>query len=607
MINPNEASGCSAEPGPTGGEHADGEDRLGLFAAAMGEYAIVGLAPDGTVSSWNPGAERITGYASAETVGRHFSVLYPPGDAAGVRPDAALQQAAERGSYAGEGWRLRKDGSRFWAFVVIVALRSSEGRLVGFTKLVRDETESRTRRERSNRRFEDLFGFTPVGLGLFGADGKVVDANEALAELLGYERHQLRGMRAADLLHPQDRAAGLVSGTRDAGGTGDTDVAYRLVVRADGRPVYCQLRSAPSVQEDGSVLRVAALQPVTERLREAEALRADTTRDYLSRLPYGRGVSELLGHLLASADDGPLDGESPDGQGDAFQRINDSFGVSLASPLLIAAAARQLQAQQQLADALREDGLALHYQPFVAADGTIVASEALVRWPHPAAGLLTPGAFLPLAERGGLLAELDRWVLRTALREAGSWPCVNGIPVSIAVNLAGLRPGDVGFAEEVAAIIDESGIDRHRVVLELVETALVDLPARPQLAMRKLADSGVRFAVDDFGTGHSSLARLRDLPAQIIKTDRRFVAGLGQDASDLALATAIAQMARALGRQCVAEGVETTSQFEVLTRLGVDAYQGWLFSHPLPAGQFRTMLSRGRLTANAGSTAPGPN
>jgi EAL domain-containing protein (putative c-di-GMP-specific phosphodiesterase class I) len=142
----------------------------------------------------------------------------------------------------------------------------------------------------------------------------------------------------------------------------------------------------------------------------------------------------------------------------------------------------------------------------------------------------------------------------------------------------------------------ESGIEWDRVVLELVETSLIDLPQRSRAAMVELTDRGVRFAVDDFGTGYSSLARLKELPAQIIKVDRRFVAGVASDASDFAVARAVVDMARAMGRSCVAEGVENATQFHVLRSVGVEAYQGWLLSRPVPAKAFRELLQRGPLT-----------
>ncbi|KAA2261017.1 EAL domain-containing protein [Solihabitans fulvus] len=269
--------------------------------------------------------------------------------------------------------------------------------------------------------------------------------------------------------------------------------------------------------------------------------------------------------------------------------------VSLASAALIASADRQVHLEGQLRDALAHDGLVLHYQPVVGVDGSVLTAEALVRWPHPDRGLLPPDVFLPVAEQGDLLRELDRWVLRTALKEAATWPSPNGKPVAVAVNLSGLVPGDPDFVDSVANAVAEAGIEWDRVVLELVETALVDLPSRTRQAMGVLVERGVRFAVDDFGTGYSSLARLKDLPAQIIKVDRRFVSGVGNDSSDFAVAKAVVDMARAMGRSCVAEGVETATQFHVLRGVGVDAYQGWLFSRPVPPREFRAVLALGPL------------
>ena len=147
----------------------------------------------------------------------------------------------------------------------------------------------------------------------------------------------------------------------------------------------------------------------------------------------------------------------------------------------------------------------------------------------------------------------------------------------------------------VATAIAGSGVEWERVVLELVETSFVDLPSRSRTAMADLVGRGVRFAVDDFGTGYSSLARLKDLPAQIIKVDRRFVAGIGTDESDFAVARAVVDLARAMGRSCVAEGVETATQFSMLRDIGVDAYQGWLMSRAVPAQEFRALLGLGPL------------
>ncbi|MCP2268596.1 sensor domain-containing protein [Actinokineospora diospyrosa] len=271
--------------------------------------------------------------------------------------------------------------------------------------------------------------------------------------------------------------------------------------------------------------------------------------------------------------------------------------VSIASDKLIASANSQMLLEGQLREAIMNDQLVLHYQPVVGPDGAVLSAEALVRWPHPERGLLYPGDFLPVAEQGDLLGELDRWVLRAAFTEAAEWPqlcgAILGGGVGIAVNLSGLVPGDPEFVDVVSASVAATGIAWDRVVLELVETSLIDLPSRSREAMAELVERGVRFAVDDFGTGYSSLARLKELPAQIIKIDRRFVSGVATDASDFAVARALVDMARAMGRSCVAEGVENATQFHVLRGVGVDAYQGWLLSKPLPAKEFREILKLG--------------
>jgi diguanylate cyclase (GGDEF)-like protein/PAS domain S-box-containing protein len=279
--------------------------------------------------------------------------------------------------------------------------------------------------------------------------------------------------------------------------------------------------------------------------------------------------------------------------------------VSIANAELIKNASSQMLLEGQLRDAIANDGLVLHYQPVVGPDGTVLSAEALVRWPHPERGLLGPGEFLPVAEQGDMLRELDRWVLRTALCEAAQWPMLAGGVLGggpgVAVNLSGLVPGDPEFVEIVSAAVAETGIAWDRVVLELVETSLIDLPSRTRSTMAELADRGVRFAVDDFGTGYSSLARLKELPAQIIKIDRAFVAGVATEAADFAVVRALVDMARAMGRSCVAEGVENESQFHVLRSFGVEAYQGWLLSRGLPADEFRELLRMGPVHIPTGS------
>ncbi|WP_253775439.1 sensor domain-containing protein [Goodfellowiella coeruleoviolacea] len=628
--------------------------------------------------------------------------LVHPDDRAWV--DAVWRQLVETGEPVECEHRLvRTDGSVrvFRCHGMVAADQEGRSLVVGTAQDITEQRATETRMERSSQRFTDLVAVTPVGIGLFDEAERLIDANDALCDLLGMDLHQLRGMTAEQLTHPEDNADRLRSVARMNNGTDRVyKVPQRLLVRSDGELVYCELHIAISVQDDGRRFWLVVFQDVTERRRTAEALRHQATHDELTGLPNRAAVKEMLGELLKGEDAAKVAVLFCDI--DNFKRVNDSLGhdagdellvalarrlegglptgctaarlsgdeyviicadieaaggvdalanrvasllrtvvpvhgqlvrvsasigaampngtrttgndllrfadaamfeakrggagrVHLASAALIASADRQVHLEGQLRDALAKDGLALHFQPVVGVDGAVLTAEALVRWPHPDRGLLPPDVFLPVAEQGDLLRELDRWVLRTALREAATWTVPDGRRVAVAVNLSGLVPGDPDFADAVASAVAEAGIEWDRVVLELVETALVDLPSRTRQAMGELVERGVRFAVDDFGTGYSSLARLKDLPAQIIKVDRRFVAGVGNNSSDFAVARAVVDMARAMGRSCVAEGVETATQFHVLRGVGVDAYQGWLFSRPVPPKEFRSVLALGSL------------
>lgn len=642
-----------------------------------------------------------------------------------VRPDRAIRIFRCRG-----GSRVGDDGHKI---------------MIGTAQDVTEQRATETRMRRSSQRFADLVAVAPVGIGLFDESERLVDANNSLCELLGYEMEQLRGSTSEELTHPEQRAERARTAARITGALGSSHrVPERLLLRADGRTVCCELHITASVRDDGRKFWLVVFADITEQRRIADVLRHQATHDELTGLPNRAAVKDLLASLLRTRDptgdratgeqppsvDGvPVDGVPVDGSRNAidgttaaavlkvavlfcdidnFKRVNDSLGhdagdellvalarrledglpagctaarisgdefviicadvdavdgvealartvsgllrnavpvggqlvkvsasigaalpsttaasgadllrfadaamfeakrrgagrVSVANDTLIASANVQVQLEGQLREALATDQLTLHYQPVVAADGSMRSAEALIRWQHPERGMLAPDVFLPVAEQGDLLRELDKWVLRTALRQAAGWPVPDAGPIGVAVNLSALVPGDPGFVDAVADAVAESGIAWDRLVLELVETRLVDLPSRSRAAMSSLTERGVRFAVDDFGTGYSSLARLKDLPAQIIKVDRRFVSGVGNDPSDFAVARAVVDMARAMGRSCVAEGVETATQFNVLRGVGVDAYQGWLFSRAVPPEEFRSLLSRTTLLPPSGS------
>jgi diguanylate cyclase (GGDEF)-like protein/PAS domain S-box-containing protein len=656
-------------------------------------------------STWSPMLYELFGVPTGSPVTyQRFLSLVHPQDRAWVE-DLFGQLTADRRSVDCEYRLIRPDGATRVFRCSGVVVSGETGIVVGTAQDITEQRAAETRMLRSSQRFTDLVALTPVGIGLFDESSRLVDANDALCDLLGFSLESLRGRTATQLAHPADPDTFVAAiGTGRQRGT--QRIPQQVLLRSDGDPVYCELHVAVSVQDDGQRFWLVVFQDITERRRAAETLLHQATHDELTGLPNRAAVNDLLRRLLSGPsaaatavlfcdidnfkrvndslghDAGDellvalarrLEGGLPDGctvarlSGDEYViicpdidavggveslanrvstllrtavpvhgqlvRVTATIGaavpnggpttgadllrfadaamfeakkrgagrVAMASAALIASADRQVHLEGQLREAIVNDGLHLNFQPVVGPDGRILTAEALVRWSHPDRGMLAPDVFLPVAEQGGLLRELDRWVLRTALRDAATWAAPGGRPVGVAVNLAGLLPGDPEFVDIVANAVLQAGIEWDRVVLELVETSLVDLPSRTLTAMADLVGRGVRFAVDDFGTGYSSLARLKDLPAQIIKVDQRFVAGVSSDSSDFAVASAVVDMARAMGRSCVAEGVETATQFHVLRGMGVDAYQGWLFSKAVPSREFQAQLETGQLAVPAAS------
>ncbi|MGY1745084.1 putative bifunctional diguanylate cyclase/phosphodiesterase [Blastococcus sp. SYSU D00695] len=241
---------------------------------------------------------------------------------------------------------------------------------------------------------------------------------------------------------------------------------------------------------------------------------------------------------------------------------------------------------EDLAGAVDAGQLRVHYQPtIVLADGRTDGYEALVRWLHPERGLVPPAEFIPLAEEGGLIVGIGRWVLEQAAAQAVAWSAEARRPIGIAVNLSPRQLADDDVVETVRQVLDRTGLPAGQLTLEVTEGVLVrdvDLVVDQLQALRRL---GVRIAIDDFGTGYSSLSYLRRLPADIIKIDRSFVQDLDNGGHSTTLVASIIELARSLRLEVVAEGVETDQQRAVLGELACSHAQGFLFGRPQPADE----------------------
>ncbi|MCB1965723.1 MAG: EAL domain-containing protein, partial [Candidatus Accumulibacter sp.] len=220
----------------------------------------------------------------------------------------------------------------------------------------------------------------------------------------------------------------------------------------------------------------------------------------------------------------------------------------------------------------------------------------LVRWQHPERGMISPAAFIPVAEDSGLILAIGDSVLRTACRHMRTWQ-EKGLDIPrVAVNVSARQLRSHDFLESVAAIIAETGIDADRLELELTESILMEPDAQRIDAFHRLRTLGVHFSIDDFGTGYSSLSYIKRFPIGMLKIDQSFVRGLPDNGDDAGITTAIIAMASSLGLEVIAEGVETRAQLEFLRQEKCQKIQGYLFSKPLPPAEMEDLLRLGRIT-----------
>ena len=252
----------------------------------------------------------------------------------------------------------------------------------------------------------------------------------------------------------------------------------------------------------------------------------------------------------------------------------------------------QVQARRVLEMDLRQAltegcGLEVYYQPCVdLQDNRITGCEALVRWRHPARGMISPADFVPIAEETGLINRLGEWVLTTACQEAATWPA----PLKLAVNVSPVQFKSGTLALKVIAALAASGLPASRLELEITEAVLIRDDDAALAILHQLRSVGVRIALDDFGTGYSSLSYLQRFPFDKIKIDRCFITDIAEPAGSAGIVQAVVNIATERQMATTAEGVETAQQRDLLRKLGCSEMQGYLFSAPKPAAEIRPLL-----------------
>jgi EAL domain-containing protein (putative c-di-GMP-specific phosphodiesterase class I) len=252
-------------------------------------------------------------------------------------------------------------------------------------------------------------------------------------------------------------------------------------------------------------------------------------------------------------------------------------------------ALERLELEAGLRHVLERDELELHYQPAVDLEsGRVVSVEALLRWQHPEHGTLSPSRFIPLAEQTGLIVPIGEWVIEEACRQLEEWDVPD---LKVAVNVSPRQLASEELVPAVSRALERANLAPERLCLEITESAVIADPDAALAKLRRLKEIGVSLAVDDFGIGYSSLANLRELlPVDVLKIDKSFVDGLNTNTDDTVIVESVVGLARSLGLEAVAEGVETVEQAEALASMQCAQAQGYHYARPQPASALARLL-----------------
>ena len=271
----------------------------------------------------------------------------------------------------------------------------------------------------------------------------------------------------------------------------------------------------------------------------------------------------------------------------ALKRSKASGLVQIYEPNQARAARRRFSIETELRRSIEQSGLSLAFQPLIdLRSGAVAGFEALARWDHPERGPISPGEFIPVAEESGLIVPLGRWALETAAATLARWDEAGAapLPLSMSVNLSALQIARDDVAGLVASALARHKLPGERLILELTESAIVQDPRRATQVLEGLKALGVKVAMDDFGTGYTSLAYLQRLPIDMLKIDRSFVSGMLSDPDSVAIVRAILSLASALGMETTAEGIDSSDLARALAAMGCSHGQGFHFARPLESG-----------------------
>ena len=616
--------------------------RNAIFVAAG--YAVIATDNEGMIRAFNPAAERLLGYPAAEVVGcKRVAVFHDPRElharAAELSAELGREVAAKDAMIARldqhdveeSRWTyLRKDGARLPVMLSLTAIRDAAGKRAGVLGIAHDITDdlrAEAELENAQRSLEQRVELRTRELEEANRKlrGEVEERRQVEGRLRYLAHHDpLTGLANRNLL--QERLAGAIAESAAMG----TQVAVMLLdldrfksindtlghhvgdslLREVGARLNGVLGSGDLLGRLGGdefVLAFPALRPGEDVPAIAVRL-IEVLRPAFPINEYELHVSPSIGICVYPQDGDTAETLLMNADTAMYQaKAAGRNGYHCFTRELTQRAARHYQLETALRNAIGRDELRLNYQPLVDGNsGRLCGMEVLLRWHHPTMGTVPPGQFIPVAEETGLIVPIGEWVLRAACAQLRRWIDAGHPRLPLSINLSGVQFRMKSLCDVIVGILVDFDLPPDLLELELTESSLIHDSALTLEMLARLSSMGVRIAIDDFGTGYSSLAYLKRFPVNKLKIDQSFVRDVDRNQEDLAIVNAVIALARTLGLDVLAEGVETAAHLDVLMAAGCGKFQGYLFSRPVPAEEAEGFFSA-RFPPHSGARAASPH
>lgn len=561
-------------------QRVDDEHELRIAAAAFEtQQGLIITDEFNRILRVNQAFSAITGYSSEEAVGQRTSML-SSGRQSLAFYQSMWQQLKAADRWQGEIWNRRKNGEIFPEWLSISAVRNNQGQVINYVASIDDNSERKAAEERIQRlAFFDGLTDLPNRSLLLDRLQHVMDGCVSSGECAALMLLDLDGFKNINDLHGHH--------------IGDK-VLCLAAARLNGA-----VRVSDTVARLGGDEFVVLLEHLNKQPEQAAMQAEHVTTLLLATLAEPYQIDGL--ELRSSASIGvTLFNDSSCSKDELMQRADLSMYEAKAAgkhtarffdPRMQEAISKRLNLEQDIRRGLISEEFIPYLQPQLDDKGCLVGAEILARWQHPQRGLLSPAAFVEVAELAGLIETLDMQMLQKACHQLALWSRQSATAsLSLSVNLSARLLYQPNFVERVFQTLERSGADPNRLKLELTETLLLDDLPRAIARICELKAHGIRFSIDDFGTGYSSLAYLQQLSLDQLKIDQSFVRELPSGTNSLAIIRAICALASSLNLEVIAEGVETHEQYTALLDLGCQSFQGYLFGRPMPVTEFERLL-----------------